>query len=52
MIPDTKGNEGNTGVQRPYDCHLSTEELKKLGIPVHTMDFRGWWRWELKAVRH
>lgn len=51
MEKDTKGNEGNTGVQRPFDCHLSTKALKDLGIAVHTQDFKGWWRWELNAVR-
>lgn len=52
MEKDVKGNEGNTGVQRPFDCHLSTKALKDLGIEVHTQDFKGWWRWELGAVRH
>ncbi|OBT54994.1 hypothetical protein VE04_05172 [Pseudogymnoascus sp. 24MN13] len=51
MEKDVKGNEGNTGVQRPFDCHLSTRALKELGIEVHTQDFKGWWRWELGAVR-
>ncbi|KFY30653.1 hypothetical protein V493_01771 [Pseudogymnoascus sp. VKM F-4281 (FW-2241)] len=51
MERDRKGNEGNTGVQRPYDCHLSTEALKQLDIEVATQDFKGWWRWELGAVR-
>jgi S-adenosylmethionine synthetase len=51
MERDTKGNEGNTGVQRPFDCHLSTRALRELGIEVHTQDFKGWWRWELHAVR-
>jgi len=42
----------NAGVQRPYDCHLSTKELKDIGIPVYTMDFESWWRRELGAFRH
>lgn len=50
MERDTKGNEEG-GVQRPYDCQLSTRALRELGIEVHTVDFRGWWRWELNAVR-
>ena len=35
--------EAGTGVQRPYDTHLSTRALRKLGIPVWTQDFKGWW---------
>jgi dTDP-4-dehydrorhamnose reductase len=52
MEPDTKGNEGNIGTLRPYDCHLSTQELKDLGVDVNTQDFLGWWRRELHAFRH
>jgi len=50
--PNTDGNDPNSSVQRPYDCHLSTRKLKELDIPVHTMDFVGWWRREARAVRH
>ncbi|MCJ1382841.1 hypothetical protein MMC17_005954 [Xylographa soralifera] len=35
--------EAGTGVQRPYDTHLSTRALKELGIPVWTQEFKGWW---------
>ncbi|MCJ1438086.1 hypothetical protein MMC27_007473 [Xylographa pallens] len=35
--------EAGTGVQRPYDTHLSTKALKELGIPVWTQEFKGWW---------
>ncbi|KAL1593816.1 hypothetical protein SLS60_010548 [Paraconiothyrium brasiliense] len=35
--------ENRDGVQRPYDCHLDTSALKKLGIDVGTVDFRFWW---------
>ncbi|MCJ1285885.1 hypothetical protein MMC26_005227 [Xylographa opegraphella] len=35
--------EAGTGVQRPYDTHLSTKALKELGVPVWTQDFKGWW---------
>jgi hypothetical protein len=31
------------GVQRPYDCHLDTSDLKELGIDASTVDFRAWW---------
>jgi len=51
MIPDTKGNDPNTSAQRPYDCHLSSNSLKLLGITTATMDFRGWWRRETRAFR-
>ncbi|KAI9651136.1 hypothetical protein NHQ30_001173 [Ciborinia camelliae] len=51
MVPNTEGNDPNATVQRPYDCHLSTKELKKLGINVATMDFTGFWRREMRAFR-
>lgn len=40
------------GTLRPYDCHLDTSELKKLGIDVSTMDFVAWWRRYVGAYRH
>ncbi|KAI5918562.1 hypothetical protein F4810DRAFT_568963 [Camillea tinctor] len=49
--PNTEGNDPNAAVQRPYDCHLSTQELKDLGIDVSTQDFTGWWRWQVRAFR-
>ncbi|KAL1871312.1 hypothetical protein VTK73DRAFT_2108 [Phialemonium thermophilum] len=49
--PNTKGNDPNAAVQRPYDCHLSTRALKELGIDVSTQDFKGWWRREARAFR-
>lgn len=50
--PDpTGGNDPNSAVQRPYDCHLSTRALKELGIGVETEDFEGWWRREVRAFR-
>lgn len=52
LQPDPTGGNVPGGVQRPYDCHLSTRALKDLGIPVHTQDFTAWWRWELRAFRH
>jgi len=51
MTPNTEGNDPNAKVQRPYDCHLSTKALKDLGINVSTMDFKGWWRREVRAFR-
>ncbi|KOS18961.1 Methionine adenosyltransferase 2 subunit beta [Escovopsis weberi] len=49
--PDTQGNDPSSSVQRPFDCHLSTDELKRLGIDVWTCDFRAWWRREVRAFR-
>ncbi|CAG8953895.1 hypothetical protein HYFRA_00010856 [Hymenoscyphus fraxineus] len=47
----TEGNDPNASVQRPYDCHLSSEALKDLAINVATTDFKDWWRREAKAYR-
>jgi dTDP-4-dehydrorhamnose reductase len=47
-----EGNDPKASVQRPYDCHLSTQELKGVGIDVSTQDFVGWWRREMRAFRH
>lgn len=52
MIANIEGNDPNSSVKRPYDCHLSTRALKDLGIDVSTQDFIGWWRWEVRAFRH
>lgn len=49
--PNTQGNDPNSSVQRPYDCHLSTKALKDIGIDVWTQDFTGWWRREVRAFR-
>lgn len=51
MVPNKEGNDPTSSVQRPYDCHLSTQTLKELGIDVSAQDFRGWWRWYCKAYR-
>ncbi|PNY25328.1 Methionine adenosyltransferase 2 subunit beta [Tolypocladium capitatum] len=48
---NTEGNDPNSAVQRPYDCHLSTKGLKDLGIDVSTCDFTAWWRREVGAFR-
>lgn len=39
------------GTLRPYDCHLDTSELKRLGIDVSTVDFEAWWRRWVGAYR-
>ena len=49
---NTEGNDANAGVQRPFDCHLSTKGLQDLGINVSTQDFTGFWKWEVRAFRH
>ena len=43
ITPSKEGNDPAAAVQRPFDCHLSTEGLKSLGIPIWTQDFRAWW---------
>jgi len=49
---NTVGNDPRASVQRPYDCHLSSQGLKDLGIDVSTQDFVGWWKREVRAFRH
>ncbi|KAF4511076.1 hypothetical protein G6O67_002909 [Ophiocordyceps sinensis] len=49
--PNTQANDPNASAQRPYDCHLRTEELEQLGIDVSTCDFTAWWRREVGAFR-
>ncbi|CCU83062.1 NAD dependent epimerase/dehydratase family protein [Blumeria hordei DH14] len=39
------------GIQRPYDCHLSTKGLLDLGIDVSTVDFEEWWRCHPSALK-
>ncbi|KAF7508449.1 hypothetical protein GJ744_009302 [Endocarpon pusillum] len=46
-----EGSDPMAAVQRPYDTHLSTKSLKDLGIDTSTMDFKAWWRREVKAFR-
>jgi S-adenosylmethionine synthetase len=48
---NTEGNDPNSPVQRPYDCHLSTRALKDMGVDVSTQDFTSWWRWSVRAFR-
>ncbi|KAG5979744.1 hypothetical protein E4U55_004817 [Claviceps digitariae] len=47
--PNAQGNDPSAAVQRPYDCHLSTSALKKLGIDTTTTNFTEWWRREVRA---
>ncbi|KAL2437022.1 Methionine adenosyltransferase 2 subunit beta [Exophiala dermatitidis] len=51
IVADKDGGSGAT-TQRPYDCHLDTSDLKKLGIDVSTVDFVAWWRRYVGAFRH
>lgn len=46
------GKPGPDGTLRPFDCHMDTSELEKMGISVETVDFVAWWRRKLGAFRH
>ncbi|KIX98544.1 uncharacterized protein Z520_05845 [Fonsecaea multimorphosa CBS 102226] len=53
IVPDKDGGKpGPDGTLRPYDCHLDTSELQKLGIDISTVDFVAWWRRWVGAYRH
>ena len=53
IMADTDGGKpGPDGTVRPYDCHLDTSELKKLGVDVETVDFVAWWKRWVGAFRH
>ncbi|KHJ36235.1 putative substrate binding domain-containing protein [Erysiphe necator] len=41
----------NDDTPRPYDCHLSTKQLREIGINVCSVDFEDWWRREAEALR-
>lgn len=43
MVPNKQGNAPDAAVQRPFDCHLDTKELKELGVAVQTVPFKDWW---------
>ena len=43
LAPNKEGNDPGASVQRPYDCHLDTKELKLMGIDVSTQNFKDWW---------
>ncbi|KAG5931886.1 hypothetical protein E4U53_001558 [Claviceps sorghi] len=49
IAANTQGNDPSATVQRPYDCHLSTSALRKLGIDTTTTNFTEWWRREVRA---
>ncbi|TVY52231.1 Methionine adenosyltransferase 2 subunit beta [Lachnellula cervina] len=51
MVANSEGNDPNASVQRPYDCHLSSQALKDIGINTATQDFKGWWKREARAFR-
>ncbi|EHY54193.1 hypothetical protein HRR83_008233 [Exophiala dermatitidis] len=51
IVADKDGGSG-AATQRPYDTHLDTSDLKKLGIDVSTVDFVAWWRRYVGAFRH
>lgn len=52
IVANKEGNDPKAAAQRPYDTHLSTKDLKELGINVSTVDFKAWWRREVKAFKH
>jgi dTDP-4-dehydrorhamnose reductase len=53
LVRDTDGGKpGADGTVRPYDCHLSSDVLKELGVDVRTVDFVAWWRRKVGAFRH
>ncbi|EXJ75768.1 dTDP-4-dehydrorhamnose reductase [Cladophialophora psammophila CBS 110553] len=53
IVPDKEGGKpAPDGTLRPYDCHLDTSELQRLGIDVSTVDFVAWWRRWVGAYRH
>lgn len=53
LVSDKDGGKpGPDGTVRPFDCHLDTSDLRKLGIDVGTVDFVAWWRRQVKAYRH
>lgn len=45
-------NDPTAAIQRPYDCHLSTDALKSIGISVEAQPFRAWWQKYMKAYKH
>lgn len=53
VVPDSESGKkpAQDGTLRPYDCHLDTSDLQKLGIDISTMDFVAWWRRWVGAYR-
>jgi dTDP-4-dehydrorhamnose reductase len=43
LVANKEGNDPDAAAQRPYDTHLSTKDLRDLGVDVSTMDFKAWW---------
>jgi dTDP-4-dehydrorhamnose reductase len=43
LVPFKPEEQPADGTVRPYDCHLDTSDLKKLGIDVSTVGFTEWW---------
>lgn len=43
MQGNKESGGSDTSVHKPYDTHLSNQNLKDLGISVQTQDFRAWW---------
>lgn len=43
LVPVRDGGAGKDGVVRPFDTHLSTQEMKNVGVDVGAQDFVGWW---------
>lgn len=54
MTAVKEGSAPGTGVQRPYDTHLSTKSLKDLGVDVWTQNFKAWWyvSWSISAMKY
>ncbi|KAI5812062.1 hypothetical protein BZA77DRAFT_270665 [Pyronema omphalodes] len=44
-------NDPNSTVVRPYDCHLSTQALRDLGIDVSATPFKIWWQKYMGAYK-
>lgn len=51
MKANKEGNDPRSAVQRPYDTHLTTEELKGLGISILCQSFEAWFRKETGAYK-
>ncbi|KAI9667173.1 MAG: hypothetical protein M1831_001350 [Alyxoria varia] len=51
MVANKQGNDPKAAVQRPFDTHLSTQELQDLNIDISTRSFINWWRWQMRAYK-
>jgi len=45
MVANTEGNDPKDSVQRPYDCHLSSQALMDLGIGKSFSQAPNAWGW-------